>query len=75
MLFEGLLSSLHKLEFFPECRDVEIIESTETSLSVIAQALSAIVAPQDSGADPEDRCPEIRSAGNLEERLQNWGSD
>jgi hypothetical protein len=47
----------------------------ETSLSIVAQALSAIVAPKAASAEPEDRCPEIRSASNLEERLQNWGSD
>lgn len=48
----------------------------ETSLSVVAKALSTVVAPQDSGSEPPaDRCQEIRSASNLEERLQNWGSD
>lgn len=48
----------------------------ETSISVVAKALSAVAAPQDSGAEPcEDRCQEIVTASNLEERLQNWGSD
>jgi hypothetical protein len=47
----------------------------DTSLSAIAKVLSAIVTPRELGEEPEDRLKEIRSASNLEERLENWGSD
>ena len=47
----------------------------DTSLWHLVKALSAVVSPREMGEEPDESPKENRSANNLEERLQNWGSD